>query len=70
MNEENISSHKKRAAAIHHTNKAFLDQNDIDGSKNKISTFAVTIPGDLDLDLDVDPNDFAIMSRNWLKGKD
>lgn len=55
--------------AIHHTNKAFLDMNDIGGSKNKISTFAVTLPGDLDLDLDVDPNDFSIMSQNWLKGK-
>lgn len=52
---------------VYHTNRAFIDPND--KKKNKVSTFAVTVPGDLDKDLAVDPNDFAIMSRNWLIGK-
>ncbi|MHC5060092.1 MAG: hypothetical protein ACYTFK_03285 [Planctomycetota bacterium] len=54
--------------SVYHTNKAFLDQNDLGGGKNKISTFAVTVPGDLDDDLDVDLTDFAILARNWLTG--
>lgn len=53
---------------IYHTNKAFLDQNDLGGGKNNISTFAVTVHGDLDGDLDVDLSDFAILSRNWQIG--
>jgi len=52
--------------SVSHTNRAFLDPNN---KSKKVSTFAVTLPGDLDNDLDVDPNDFAIMSRNWLIGK-
>jgi hypothetical protein len=55
---------------IYHTNKAFLDLNDPLGSKNKISTFAVTVPGDLDGDLIVNFVDFAILCSNWLVGAD
>ena len=50
---------------IYHTNKAFLDTNDPGGKKNKISTFAVTVKGDLNGDLVVDINDLAIMVDNW-----
>lgn len=53
---------------IYHTNKAFLDQNDIGGSKNKISTFAVTVQGDVNKDLKVDFLDFAVFANNWLIG--
>ena len=53
---------------IYHTNKAFLDQNDLAGSKNKISTFAVTVQGDLNKDLKVDFLDFAVFANNWLIG--
>ena len=50
---------------IYHTNKAFLDTNDLGGRKNKISTFAVTVKGDLNDDLKVDVLDLAIMVDNW-----
>ena len=55
---------------IHHTNRAFIDNNNSDMKKNVISTFAVTLPGDLDKDLDVDLGDLAVLARNWLKGTD
>ena len=50
---------------IYHTNKAFLDTNDPGGKKNKISTFAVTVKGDLNNDLKVDFKDLEIMVDNW-----
>ena len=50
---------------IYHTNKAFLDKNDPLGKKNKISTFAVTVKGDLNGDLKVDLKDLKIMVENW-----
>ena len=53
---------------IYHTNKAFLDQNDLNGAKNKISTFAVTLKGDLNGDLLINFVDFVILSNNWLIG--
>ena len=53
------------APTIYHTNKAFLDQNDPAGNKNKISTFAVTVKGDLNSDLVVDINDLKILVDNW-----
>lgn len=53
---------------IYHTNKALLDQNDPGGKKNSVSTFAVTVSGDLDGDLDVDLADLALLSKNWLTG--
>ena len=49
---------------IYHTNKAFLDKNDT-SNKNKISTFAVTVKGDLNGDLKVDIKDFRIIIDNW-----
>jgi hypothetical protein len=50
---------------IYHTNRALIDNND---PSNSISTFAVTVEGDLNGDLKVDFLDFAIMGENWLKG--
>jgi hypothetical protein len=50
---------------IYHTNKAFPDKNDPLGKKNKISTFAVTVKGDLNGDLKVDIQDLEIMIDNW-----
>jgi hypothetical protein len=49
---------------IYHTNKAFLDKND-SSNKNKISTFAITVKGDLNGDLKVDIKDLEIMVDNW-----
>ena len=37
-------------------------------TKKKISTFAVTVDGDLNGDLKVNLADLAILSRNWLIG--
>jgi len=51
---------------IYHTNKALLDNKDPGGSKNRISTFAVTVSGDLNRDLKVDFSDLAILAENWL----
>jgi len=50
---------------IYHTNRAFIDTNN---TKKKVSTFAVTVDGDLNGDLKVDCSDFAIMAENWLIG--
>ena len=51
---------------IYHTNRAFIDLND--NKKNPVSTFAVTIPGDLNRDLKVNLADLAELAANWLKG--
>ena len=52
---------------IYHTNRAFIDNNNL---SQQVSTFAVTVPGDLNDDLQVDIVDFALMSENWLVGVD
>ncbi len=54
--------------SIYHTNKALLDNNDPGGKKNRVSTFAVTVNGDLNRDLRVDLLDFAMLAENWLTG--
>ena len=51
---------------IYHTNRAFVDQND--SKHNPVSTFAVTIKGDLNGDLKVDFLDIALLADNWLVG--
>jgi hypothetical protein len=50
---------------IYHTNRAFIDSNN---PSKQVSTFAVTVDGDLNGDLKVDFADFATMSENWLTG--
>ena len=50
---------------IYHTNKTLLDNKDPGGKKNTVSTFAVTVSGDLNKDLKVDFADFAILAENW-----
>jgi hypothetical protein len=52
--------------SIYHTNRAIPDNNDPD--HKPVSTFAVTVPGDLNGDLKVDLADFALFSGNWLVG--
>ncbi|MFH1615571.1 MAG: hypothetical protein ABIG61_10875 [Planctomycetota bacterium] len=51
--------------SIYHTNRALID---INNPSRNVSTFAVTIDGDLNGDLKVDFADFAVMSQNWLAG--
>ena len=51
---------------IYHMNKALLDNNDPRGNKNRVSTFAVTVSGDLNKDLRVDFADLAILGEQWL----
>jgi len=53
---------------IYHTNKALPDNKDPGGKKNTVSTFAVTVSGDLNKDLKVDFTDFAILAENWRMG--
>lgn len=53
---------------IYHTNRALPDNNDPGGKKNTVSTFAVTVNGDLNRDLRVDFLDLAILAENWLTG--
>lgn len=50
---------------IYHTNRAFIDANN---KSKEVSTFAVTVDGDVNGDLKVDFADFAKMSDNWLTG--
>jgi hypothetical protein len=52
-------------SSVYHTNRAFIDVNN---PSKKVSTFAVTVDGDLNEDLKVDLVDFAIMSEKWLTG--
>jgi hypothetical protein len=51
--------------SIYHTNRALIDVNN---PTQAVSTFAVTVDGDLNGDLSVDLADFAIMSQQWLTG--
>jgi len=52
--------------SIYHTNRAFVDAND--DKNNPVSTFAVTVPGDINRDLRVDFADLAEMAENWMIG--
>jgi hypothetical protein len=53
-------------ASIYHTNRAFVDAND--SQRNPVSTFAVTVPGDVNKDLRVDFADLAVLAENWMIG--
>ncbi len=53
-------------ASIYHTNRAFVDVND--SQRNPVSTFAITVPGDVNKDLRVDFADLAAMAQNWMVG--
>jgi len=55
-------------AGIYHTNRAFIDAND--SQRNPVSTFAVTVPGDVNKDLRVDFADLAALAQNWMVGAD
>ncbi|MHC4328232.1 MAG: hypothetical protein ACYSWW_08955 [Planctomycetota bacterium] len=52
--------------SIYHTNRAFLDAND--SQRKPVSTFAVTVPGDINKDLRVDLADLAELAENWMIG--
>ena len=52
--------------SIYHTNRAFVDAND--SQSKPVSTFAVTIPGDVNRDLRVDFADLAELAENWMIG--
>ena len=52
--------------SIYHTNRAFIDAND--AKSNPVSTFAVTVPGDVNKDLRVDFADLAKLAENWMIG--
>jgi hypothetical protein len=52
--------------SIYHTNRAFVDAND--GKNNPVSTFAVTVSGDINKDLRVDFADMAELAENWMIG--
>jgi len=52
--------------SIYHTNRTVIDAND--GKSNPVSTFAVTVPGDVNKDLRVDFADLAEMAENWMIG--
>ena len=53
---------------IYHTNRAFIDRSIPQNEKNVVSTFAVTVDGDINGDLKVNLADFALISANWLVG--
>lgn len=53
-------------ASIYHTNRAFVDANDDKGGA--VSTFAVTVPGDVNKDLRVDIDDVAMLLEYWMVG--
>jgi len=53
-------------ASIYHTNRAFVDSND--DKSNPVSTFAVTVPGDVNKDLRVDIDDVAALLEYWMVG--
>ncbi|MCF7958914.1 MAG: hypothetical protein K9M57_10745, partial [Phycisphaerae bacterium] len=51
--------------SIYHTNRSLIDTHN---NKKNVSTFAVTVAGDLNGDLAVDLADLAMLSQNWLIG--
>ncbi len=53
-------------ASIYHTNRAFVDSND--SKNNPVSTFAVTVPGDVNKDLRVDIEDVSALLEYWMVG--
>lgn len=53
-------------ASIYHTNRAFVDIND--NKNNPVSTFAVTVPGDVNKDLRVDIDDISMLLEYWMVG--
>jgi hypothetical protein len=53
-------------ASIYHTNRAFVDAND--SQRNPVSTFAVTVSGDVNKNLRVDFADLAELAQNWMIG--
>jgi len=53
-------------ASIYHTNRTFIDTYDDKG--NPVSTFAVTVPGDVNKDLSVDIDDVAALLEYWTVG--
>lgn len=53
-------------ASIYHTNRTFVDSNDT--KSNPVSTFAVTVPGDVNKDLRVDIDDIAALLEYWMIG--
>ena len=53
-------------ASIYHTNRTFVDSND--SKQNPVSTFAVTVPGDVNKDLRVDIDDIAALLEYWMIG--
>ena len=53
-------------ASIYHTNRAFADGND--EKQNPVSTFAVTVPGDVNKDLRVDIDDISALLEYWMVG--
>jgi hypothetical protein len=53
-------------ASIYHTNRTFVDVND--DKNNPVSTFAVTVPGDVNKDLRVDIADIGELLEYWMIG--
>lgn len=53
-------------ASIYHTNRAFVDSND--SKENPVSTFAVTVPGDVNKNLRVDLDDISMLLEYWMVG--
>jgi hypothetical protein len=53
-------------ASIYHTNRTFVDSND--NKSNPVSTFAVTVPGDVNKDLRVDIEDITELLEYWMIG--
>jgi hypothetical protein len=47
---------------IYHTNRSLVDSKN---SASPVSTFAVTVPVDINRDLKVDLTDFALLAQNW-----
>jgi hypothetical protein len=52
-------------SVVYHTNRGSIDVNN---NKKKVSTFAVTVEGDLNGDLKVNLEDLTMMAESWLFG--